>query len=152
MNAKYIAITISVAVIALCTEAFGQGDGSGKGMGWGRNSAYQRLYDTDTVETIEGEVVKTEYLAPKRGRGQGVHLQLKTEDELLSVHLGPRWFLAEQDIQIAKGDHIEVTGSRATLNGKPAIIAAEIVKGDESLRLRDEEGFPVWAGWKNRNR
>ena len=152
MKAKLIAIGLSVFVIALCAEAFGQGAGRGKGMGWGRNSAYQRLYDTATVETIEGEVFKTEYIVPTRGMRQGVHLQLKVDDELLAVHLGPRWFLDKQDVQIAKGDYIKVTGSRVTFNGKPAIIAAEIVKDDEILRLRDEGGFPAWAGWRNRNR
>jgi hypothetical protein len=37
-------------------------------------------------------------------------------------------------------------GSRITYEGKPAIIAAEVKKGDEVLRLRDEKGIPVWAG------
>lgn len=149
MKAKLIAIGLSVFLIALCSEAFGQGAGRGKGMG---NSTYQRLYDTATVKTTEGDVSKVEYFSSKQGMGQGVHLQLKVNDELLAVHLGPRWFLDKQDVQIAKGDHIKVTGSWVTLNEKPVIIAAEIAKDDEILCLRDDAGFPVWAGWRNRNR
>jgi hypothetical protein len=34
------------------------------------------------------------------------------------------------------------------MNGKPALIAAEVKKGDALLRLRDESGIPAWAGWR----
>jgi len=43
-----------------------------------------------------------------------------------------------------------VKGSRFTLGGKPAIIAAEVKKGDEVLKLRDDAGFPMWIGWRRR--
>jgi hypothetical protein len=35
-----------------------------------------------------------------------------------------------------------------TLGGNPAIIATEVKKGDEVLKLRDDAGFPVWSGWR----
>jgi hypothetical protein len=120
--------------------------------GWGRGGAYQRLYDPETVKTISGEVTKVEYFTPEKGMGQGVHIQVKTEDETLPVHLGPRWFLDEQEILIEKGDQIKVKGSLITFKEKPALIAAEVEKGEDILRLRDNEGFPQWAGWRGRRR
>ena len=39
-------------------------------------------------------------------------------------------------------------GSRVTVQGKPELIAAEVRKGDETLRLRDESGVPAWSGWR----
>jgi hypothetical protein len=54
-------------------------------------------------------------------------------------------------VKIEPKDTIEVKGSRTTVAGKPAIIAAEVKKGDELLKLRDESGFPVWAGWRRRS-
>jgi hypothetical protein len=45
---------------------------------------------------------------------------------------------------------IEVRGSRVTFEGKPALIAAEVMKGDGTLRLRDQDGYPAWAGWRRR--
>lgn len=36
-------------------------------------------------------------------------------------------------------------GSRVTFQGKPAVIAAEVKKGDEVLKLRDETGLPAWS-------
>jgi hypothetical protein len=52
------------------------------------------------------------------------------------------------DSKIELGDTVDVKGSRITYNGKPAIIAAEVKKGDAVLKLRDENGFPAWSGWR----
>ncbi len=75
---------------------------------------------------------------------------VKTEKETISVHLGPAWYIQRQDMKIVPGDKVEITGSRITFEGKPAIIAAEVKKGTEILKLRDENGFPVWSGWRRR--
>ncbi len=64
--------------------------------------------------------------------------------------MGPSWCLENQDTKIEPKDKIEVTGSRITVEGKPAIIAAEVKKADETLKLRDEKGFPFWSGWRSR--
>jgi len=32
--------------------------------------------------------------------------------------------------------------------GQPAVIAAEVKKGDIVLKLRDDNGIPVWSGWR----
>jgi hypothetical protein len=79
---------------------------------------------------------------------RGIHLLLKTEKETIPVHLGPDWFIERQDTKIEKGDRIEIKGSRVTLGGKPAIIAAELKKGESVLILRDSAGVPVWSGWR----
>jgi hypothetical protein len=124
-----------------------QWQGSG---GWGSGGSYGRMYDPKTVETVSGEVVGLDYLTPAKGMGQGIHLLLKTDKETISVHLGPSWFIESQDVKILKGDRIDVRGSRITFNQKPAIIAAEVTKGNETLKLRDDNGFPVWSGWRRR--
>lgn len=87
-------------------------------------------------------------ITPMKGMSQGVHLTLKTYKEIISVHLGPWWYIENRDIRIEPKDKIEVAGSRITYQGKPAIIAANVKKGDEVLKLRDENGLPVWAGWR----
>ena len=80
----------------------------------------------------------------------GIHAVVKTDEEMISVHLGPEWYIENQDISINPKDKIEVKGSRITFEGKPAIIAAEVKKGDEVLTLRDASGFPAWSGWRRR--
>ncbi len=118
--------------------------------GWGPGSQYNRFYDPKAVETISGEVTKVDRITPAKGMSGGVHMLVKTDKETISVHLGPSWYLENQDVKIEPKDKVEVKGSRITFGGKPAIIAAEVKKGDEVLKLRDDNGFPVWAGWRRR--
>jgi hypothetical protein len=145
-----IAIVVAVALATTTSAQQGPGRGGGRGGGWGRNSPYNRLYDPKTVETREGEVTAIEYHTPRNASGRGVHLVLKTGEEAIPVHLGPEWFIENQDTQIEKGDQVKVTGSRVTYQDKPVIIAREVEKGDEVLQLRDDDGFPRWAAWRRR--
>jgi hypothetical protein len=116
------------------------------GGGWGMGREYGKMYNPKTVETIAGEVVSVDKITPMKGMSQGNHIMLKTAKETISVHLGPEWYFENQAIKIKPRDKVEVKGSRITFQGKPAIIAAEIKKGNEVLKLRDEKGFPVWSG------
>jgi hypothetical protein len=142
-------VTLATLLFATNSQAqFGRGP-RGNG-GWGADAEYGRKYDPKTVETLTGEVVKVNRFRPGRGVSSGIHLQLKTDNETIPVHLGPAWFIENQDGEIEANDTITVKGSRITFDEKPAIIAAEIVKGEQVLKLRDEKGFPMWAGWRRR--
>ena len=109
----------------------------------------QRNYDPKTVETIQGKVLSVEKM---QQRGGGVHLTLQTDKETISVHLGPSWYIDKQTPHIETNDTITVTGSHVTVDGKPAIIAAQVKKGNEILKLRDENGIPVWRRGARGNR
>ena len=106
------------------------------------NVVAQRNYDPKTVETVQGKVLSTE---KTQQRGRGVHLMLQTDKETIAVHLGPAWYIDKQTPKIETNDTITVTGSRVTIDGKPAIIAAQVKKGNEVLKLRDENGIPAWS-------
>jgi hypothetical protein len=106
------------------------------------NVVAQRNYDPKTVETIQGKVLSVE---KTQQRGHGVHLTLQTDKETISVHLGPSWYIDKQTPKVEANDTISVTGSRVTVDGKPAIIAAQVKKGDEVLKLRDDNGVPAWS-------
>ena len=118
--------------------------------GWGPKSNYGRIYNPKTVETIIGEIVSVDKITPRKDMFYGIHLVVKTNESTVPVHLGPGWYIENQDITFEQNDKVEVTGSRITFEGKPAIVAAEIKKGDEVLILRDNNGFPAWSGWRGR--
>ena len=101
-------------------------------------------YDPKTVEMLQGKVLSVQKATRGQGRSYGIHLTLQTEKETIPVHLGPSWYVEKQTPQIEANDTITVTGSRVTLDGKPAIIAAHVKKRIEVLKLRDENGIPVW--------
>ncbi len=123
----------------------GMGGGMGKGAGMG-----PRLYNPQTVTTVTGQVEKLEDL-PSMGGGGGRSMQyrgvtLKTAQGSLMVHLGPGWYLDEKKLAVKVGDTVEVTGSKVTLNNQPSLIAREVTVNGTTLKLRDDQGLPVWRG------
>lgn len=118
----------------------------------GMKQMYSRNYDMNTVETIQGEVVEVSYNpSEKNAAMMGVHIVVQTDSETIPVHLGPVWYMNEQE-PIETGDNIEVTGSRITFNNEPAIVAATVKRNEMTLQLRDRNGFPVWRGWRKSGR
>lgn len=77
-------------------------------------------------------------------------MSLNRGKDTIEVHLGPQWYLENQEVPLAAGDTVRVKGSKVTFNGKPAIIAVEVKKGDATLTLRDAKGYPSWSGWRHR--
>jgi hypothetical protein len=147
-------VITSIAIVAMlgglvAGEAWAQQGMRWRGSGgWAPGGQYGRLYDAKTLETISGEIVSVDVMASMKGMAPGLHLTVKMDKETVSVHLGPVWYLENQDVKLAPKDKVEIKGSRITFAGKPALIAAEVKKGDETLILRDGTGVPVWSGWR----
>lgn len=122
----------------------------GYGRGLGLGLPYGRIYNPQTEETLKGKIISIDRIASNQRMYCGIHLMLKTDEETIQVHLGPEWYIEEtltnQDITIEIDDKIEIVGSRISYEGKPAIIAAELKKGNKILTLRDEIGVPFWSG------
>lgn len=105
----------------------------------------RRFYNPETVVTVSGEVqnVETRTFGPS---GFGLILfSLKTEKETITVNVGPERYVSSQGFKFEKGDKIEVKGSKVEIRGEKIILAAEIKKGDKVLKLRDENGQPLWG-------
>jgi hypothetical protein len=141
---------ISIVMLGFTAESFAQKgrmkwQGSG---GWGPGTPYNRMYDPAKVETVSGTVEAVTQVVPMKGMYSAIALRLKTDKETISIHLGPGWYIERLDTKIDKGDTIEVKGSKVTFADKPALIAAEVKKGDNILVLRDASGIPVWSGWR----
>jgi hypothetical protein len=108
------------------------------------NTLAQHDYDAKTVETIGGTVLSIEKTTPEKKRGYWIDLMLQTEKETIAVQLGPAWYIDKQTPRIEANDTITVTGSRVTMDGRSAIVAADITKGNELLKLREDNGITVW--------
>lgn len=149
MKAKMIIGVVAVLSLILTSSMALAGWGGWRGSGgWGAGSQYTRMYNPATVVTVSGTVESVDKITPMKGMYSGIHLVVKTEKESLDIHLGPEWYIERLDTKIEKGDRVEVKGSKITYEGKPAIIAAEVKKGDNTLILRDSAGIPAWAGWR----
>lgn len=151
MLSRRLMVWCVAGALGLAGSALAQGRGAGCGPGgWGGQGAYWRLFDPGKVETLSGEIVSLKRVRPMRGISEGVHLELKTDRETISVHLGPAWYLDNQDPALQAKDKVEIVGSRVQLDGKPALIASEVRKGEEVLALRGADGTPLWCGWRRR--
>jgi hypothetical protein len=136
------AMSAVVLILALSMACGSENQG---GLAPGGEAGYDRMYDPKTVVTVSGEVVSVDKISD-RGTGYGASLTLKTSQETIMVYLGPGRFLEKQDLTFAPKDQVEITGSQITFQGKRTLIAAQVKKGGQSLKLRDPDGIPAWAG------
>jgi hypothetical protein len=106
---------------------------------------YGTMWDARTVETQHGEVIAVDKYVPGRGGpASGLRLTMKTDRETIVVVLGPVSYVEGQQLTITPKDKLEIKGSRMSIDGQPALIAAEVKKGDKIVKLRDESGVPLW--------
>ena len=108
------------------------------------------MYDPATEVTMKGSIEAVQQLTGPRGWA-GTHLSLKTDTGTIDVHVGPSWFLTQNKIVLAKGDPIEVTGSKVKFGASDALIARELKKDGKTITLRNAQGVPAWSGGHRRN-
>jgi hypothetical protein len=131
-------ISKSILVIGLCLALAGPAlaqPAGGRGM---------RMYNPQTVTTIKGTV---ERQGPPIGRRmQHVSWVIKTDQGNVTVHLGPAWFIGQQQMVINPGDTMEATGSEMEMSGGTMMVAKEVTVKGKTLKLRNDQGLPVWRG------
>jgi hypothetical protein len=102
-------------------------------------------YDPKAEATVKGTVEEIKEYPSRSGWRTGQHVMLKTDSGNLDVHLGPTDHWKKNGLALAKGDSIEVTGSKTKVDDAEVILAREVKKGDEVVTLRDAQGVPAWS-------
>jgi DNA/RNA endonuclease YhcR with UshA esterase domain len=101
-------------------------------------------YDLSKQVTTRGTVQEVRnFQCPVSGT-VGTHITLKQDLGTIEVHLGPATFLKNYDIEIKKGDQVEVLGAKITFEGKPALIAKVVSEDKITYAFRDSSGKPLW--------
>jgi hypothetical protein len=100
-------------------------------------------YDVHTEAKMKVTVEEVK-LPPKGSEKEIAHLLVKNATESVDVYLCPKSFLDDMGVNFAKGDDIALTGSRVKQGDTDLVLAREVVKGTDTLVLRDEKGNPVW--------
>jgi len=144
MNGK-LGLVIMGCLVLLATSSWAQPGGRPGGRGGGMH--YGMMWDAKSVTTVSGEVTAVEKYTPGKGGGSyGLRVTIKTDKETLPIILGPAWYIEQQHFAVAPKDQVKIKGSRIPIQGQSTLIAAEVKKGDQMLRLRDDKGIPLWAG------
>jgi hypothetical protein len=103
-------------------------------------------YDPKTETTVKGTVEDVkESPSPGGGMRTGLHVTLKTDTGSMDIHLGPADYWKKNGLELAKGDSIEVTGSKTMVDKQEAVLAREVKKGDKTVTLRNAQGIPAWS-------
>jgi hypothetical protein len=111
-----------------------------------------RMFNPAIIDSVAGVIEEIRKVEGRQGSNLGYHLTVKVKEEVLDVHLGPVWYVEQEEFTFEKGDMIKLVGSRVTIDEKPSMIAKKVeVKGKE-LKLRGDSGRPVWAGWRKAGR
>jgi hypothetical protein len=103
-------------------------------------------YDVHTETKMKGTVEEVQ-LPPKGSEKEVAHLLVKTGTETADVYLCPKSFLDDMGVSFNKGEEVAVTGSKVKRGEADLVLAREVVKGTDTLVLRDDKGKPVWGGY-----
>ena len=101
-------------------------------------------YDVHAETKMKGTVDEVK-LPPKGSEKEVAHLLLKTGTDTVDVYLCPKSFLDDMGVSFSKGDEIALTVSKVKQGEADLILAREVVKGTDTLVLRDDKGNPVWS-------
>lgn len=108
---------------------------------------------TETPSLAHNEVVEIQgvieriHLTPGEGTP---YLEVRTDNETARVHLGPMRYLIEEDFAPKTGQDIVVEGYR--VDDYVVAIEVRLPSEKKTLRLRDEDGLPLWRGAQRRMR
>ena len=123
-----IALFCTISAISLLAQR-AQGPGSPK-------------YDAQTETKMRGTV--DDVRLPPSAK-EIVYLLLKADTgATVEVYVCPKSFLDDMGVAFAKGDQIDLSGSKVKQGDTDLILAREIVKKTDTLVLRDDKGKPVW--------
>ncbi len=100
-------------------------------------------YDLATETKMKGTVQELK-LPEKGSEKEAAHLMLKSGDTTIDVYLCPKSFLEDMGSNLAKGDEVALTGSKIKQGDTDLLLAREVVKGADTLVLRDDKGKPIW--------
>jgi hypothetical protein len=138
---KKQSIALFIFVILLGIAVFAQAQGPRAGT---------PNYDPKTETKVSGTVADVQQYS-RGGWRTGTHLTLKTDSETLDVHVGPSQYVLSKQFSFAKGDQIEVLGSKVRIADADVLIAREITKAGKTLTLRNAQGIPLWSGGRRAN-
>lgn len=128
-------LLIGILIVGMSIAAFGQAAPKKNVPKY--NPAEEAVYK-GTVEEM------TDHQCPVSG-GMGSHLMLKLESgTVIEVHLASVDFTKMVEVNLQKGDAVEVTGWKTQLDNVDAIFAREVRHGTDVFTFRTKDGKPAW--------
>lgn len=103
-------------------------------------------YDPGSVVSFLATVTDIREV-PKGSPLSGLHLGVNTEKETtVEVFVAPMQFLKELQISYARGDRLQIAGSKVKFGSGTIVLAREVRRDVDTAYFRDEKGKPYWSG------
>lgn len=142
MRRFFTAIAVVIVVVMLHGSAWAfWGLGGSRESGSGLDLV--QGYDRNTVVTLTGRVA-----ASPDPASDPVTMELLVGTEKVTLVLGPRWYLQDDDLYWQTGSTVTVRGSKAQgKDGRTYLLTQSInTPGSGQMILRNENGRPGWSG------
>ncbi len=102
-------------------------------------------YDASKEQVFKGVVEDLRDRSCPVSGGIGAHIVLRVENnDVIEVHLATTEFTKMVEMNLRKGDHVEVTGFKTEFEGVPTIFARAVRRGVDEFVFRDKDGKPIW--------
>ncbi len=101
------------------------------------------IYNPFTETTLTGTVEQVNRCSC--GPFSSTYATLNTNQGRITVQLAPSQYLSQNQLQIKRGDQIQVIGSRLTVNGNDVLLARLVSNGQRTVALRTPQGTPQWT-------
>ncbi len=102
------------------------------------------IYNPFTETTLTGTVQEVNRCTC--GPFSSTYVTLNTNQGRTTVQLAPSQYLSQNQLQIKRGDQIQVIGSRLNVNGNDVLLARLVSNGQRTVALRTPQGTPQWTG------
>jgi len=99
---------------------------------------YDSSIETTIAEAIE-EIQTLDSMCQS-----GTHLTLKTDKGNTEVALGPTKFLADQKLELKKGNQVQIVGAKTNTRRGEMFVARQVTSSGKTVTLRDDKGVPSW--------
>ncbi len=107
-------------------------------------AAAPRMYDA-ARETVVSGTISEVVTRPTAGLPLGLHLMVETPQGRMDVHLGPYFARIAAQKGLVPGATIQVSGESLHFNSGDVFLARTITAGNQTIIVRNRNGFPVRA-------
>lgn len=106
-------------------------------------------FDPKTVSTFNGNVVSVQKFTYVTRPVPYIQFILQTDSGEYVVEVGPEWILEVNGTLLVPREEVEVIGSVIERGNTKIIVASQIKKGNIRIKLRANDGSPLWGGQRN---
>jgi hypothetical protein len=127
-------LLVAILIVGVVLPAVAQNNSKPKPPKY--NPAAEAVYKGSVVDMRDRE-------CPVSG-GMGAHIIMDLDGKEIEVHLATTSFTKMVEMNLKKGDAIEVTGWKTEFEGVQTIFAREVRHGNEVYTFRSKDGTPAW--------